>query len=303
MTQLQDWEVLSQLLPLSWRGIEVPCVSITSSATNRLSEHEQYGVPAADVENGGRKSAAHTFAIPFRRLLFNYVGLYPRIFRQFVKALINTSAGKLRHPEFGLMDCQVASWSFTWTGTKRDGCDLQVTFKETNELGLTLEKAAVSVVDAQQLALELQIMMLEAKPPITYEDPSGLTLSEQLAKVASLKLLAELEIAGALAEVQRVVDGVNGILDIVGSLTDADASAMYAAGGGIVDAMNKLESSLSVGGSGKRIAQKINDKERTVSESAVHFGMATSSFYSMNPKAARSGTVLKNQTVLVYEAA
>ena len=301
MAKLQDWEVLSQLLPLTWRGIEVPCVSMNSAGSNRLSEHEQYGVPASDVENGGRKSATHTFEIPFRRLLFNFVDLYPRIFRQFLKAVLDTSVGKLQHPEFGLIDCHVATWSFTWVGTKRDGCDLQVTFKETNELGLTLEKAAPSVVDAQQLALDLIILMQEANPPIKYEDPSGLTLAEQLAKVASLKLLAELEIASALAEVQRVVDGVNGILDMVGSIGDPNASAMYQAGGGIISSMEKLSSSLGTSGSSKRIGQKINDKERTVAEASAFFKMDTGSFYALNPKAALSGTVQRNQTVLVYE--
>ena len=300
MTQLQDWEVLSQLLPLEWRGLNVPCVRMSTASGNRLTDHEQYGVPAADVENGGRKPATHTFTIPFRRLITGYVGLYPRVFRQFLKALTDPSSGKLQHPEFGLLDCYVDTWSFEWVAEKRDGADLQVTFRETNELGLTLEKAAPSVVEAQQLALDLQNMMFDAGLP-AYEDPSGLTLAEQMAKVASLKLLAELEIASALAEVQRVTDGVNMILDMVGSLTDPTASPMYQAGASIVASMDKLASSLSVSGSSKRIAQKINDKDRTAAEAAAHFGMSTGSFYSLNPKVGLSGSVLPNQTVLVYE--
>ncbi|MCK9357684.1 MAG: DNA circularization N-terminal domain-containing protein [Dehalococcoidia bacterium] len=298
---IQDWEVLAQLLPLTWRGIEVPCIRMGTACGNRLAEHEQYAVPASDVENGGRKSAKHSFTIPFRRLILGYSELYPRTFRQFLKALLNPDVGKLQHPEFGLIDCQVGDWSFDWVAEKRDGCDLQVTFIETNENGLTLEKAAPSVVDAQQLALDMAVMFLEADPPIVYEDPSGLTLAEQLAKVASLKLLAELEVASALAEVQRVIDGVNGILDVVGSLTDPNASAMYSAGASIVASMEQLTKSLTVSGSGKRIVQKINDKERTVAEASAHFGLATGAFYSLNPASGRSGTVLANQTVLVYE--
>lgn len=296
-----DWEVLGQLIPLQWRGIEVPCVKMSMACSNRTTEHEQYDVPGADVENGNRKAVRHTFVIPFRRMIAGYVNLYPKTFRLFIKALLDPDAGPLQHPEFGEADYVVVDWSVEWTPDKRDGADLTVTYVETNENGVAIENATPSMVDAQRAALDLQQWMTEVDPPIEDPSPSELSLDEQLAQIASLKLLAELRIAEALAGIEQVIDRINGLLDVIGGSTDPLSSEMYAACVTIGSACAALKENLSLAGAGKKIRQRINDKQRSVADAAAHFAMSTGEFYQLNPALGRVGKVGENEAVLVFE--
>ena len=296
MSQL---EILSKLVPLMWRTIEVPARQNSMSGGSRLVEHQQWGVPGAHIENTGRKAERFTFTIPFRNGIWGYNDLYPGTFRKFFSACLDTTVGKLVHPEFGELDAHVSDRSVRWDPKARDGCDMEVTWVETNE-NATLEQAP-QITDKVALAEYCEEIMHEIDAP-EFDDGSGLSLAETLAKLASMKLLLDMRAAAALAKVESAINGVNNLISAISSIRDPKSWNALDALGSIESSLQDLKNSAPGAGTVKKVAAKTTTKELTPTQTAAAYGMEVNEFFALNPRAALSSTIAIGTTVYVTVA-
>lgn len=299
-----DLEVLSRLLPLKWRGIEVPSVNTTLSFSHRLVEHEQVGVNGAHVENTGRKAAEFSFRILFRGGITGYTDLYPSRFREFWDACLDGSVGILQHPEFGQLDAKVQSFSLVTDASRRDGHDLDIVWKETIENGSALEFSAPSPIDeAIMLASQLDTQYNDVAMP-EYDDGGGLSLSETLASIKGQLLLAQLDIVAISAQLSNAINAVNGMIDLLGTLSDIKSSPAIQSLKSVEAALSRLNDSIAAQVAtavGKRLALRIAQEASTVARTAAYYGMGLAEFIALNPKTASTGKVSLGEEIFVYE--
>lgn len=299
-----DLEVLSRLLPLKWRSIEVPAVSTTLAFSHRLVEHEQVGVNGAHVEGTGRKSADFTFRVLFRGGISGYTDLYPNRFRQFWDACIDGSVGTLQHPEFGQIDAKVQSFSLVTDSQRRDGHDVDVVWKETIEDGFSLDFSEPSPIDeAIALASQLDTQYNDVEMP-EYDDGGGMSLSETLKSLKGQLLLAQLDIVAISAQLSNAIGAVNGMIDMLGSLRDIKSSPAIQSLKSVESALSKLNNTVFpqiAKGTAKKLVLRVAQEASTVARTAAVYGMGLAEFIALNPKTASTGKVSSGEELFVYE--
>lgn len=134
--------IFEQMLPCSWRGIEIPVSALRLSLSHDLAEHKYVGVDGANLEATGRNSMQIEIVIPF----FNGIvpgknekwtanNLYPVRFRDFLHAFVDRTTGVLQHPELGEITCKPETLDFNLEPTHRDGVEVTARFRETVILG------------------------------------------------------------------------------------------------------------------------------------------------------------------------
>lgn len=303
-------DALARLLPLSWRGIEVPCQQNGLRFNQRLVEHKQHGVSGAHVENCGRDSARFSFRIPFRGGISGYTDLYPSRFRQFWDACLDGSVGVLVHPEFGSLDCKVESLNLVYDPNRRDGVDVDIEWVETIEGDISLETAANSPInDAIKLAVNLETIL--TKPRIPKPNEKSLfeqirstvkSIKEGIAKINGQIQLAQYSVVSVMADIEGVVNAANDLTDTAAKLTDPDSSAIYNEGLAIVAAMQKLGEKLPSAAPSKTVTQKVLTKLTAVVDAASQFSMSLNEFFALNPTAALAETINPGTILFVYEA-
>ena len=293
-------EILGRLLPLKYNGCEVPCQENSTSASNRLVQHAQWGVPGAYVENTGRQPASFEFKIPFRAGIAQYNDLYPERFRKFWNACLDPTPGMLQHPEFGSLIVHVDKWAVNWMPNARDGADMTVSFVETNEQQSSLEAVGSSpIVTAVYIAGNMDSfdkLVLSSK----YEDPSATDLLTSLRQIQGMVQMAQMDVARCTAQIEGTISAVNSALDTIASVTDPNQW-------GLIDSLSRIEAALTetkqkLGSQRKRIAQKLNDKPQSLSTASARFGMTLADFCGLNLKAAGRGGTLMGESLYVFEA-
>lgn len=292
-------DALGTLLQLSWRGIEVPCQANSIDPKQRIVEHKQWGVQASHVENTGRDSARFSFKIPFRGGISGCTDLYPTRFRDFFNACLDGSAGKLIHPEFGELDACVESHPVSYDPNRRDGCDMDVVWIETNENEYVLEQSYL-MADAVALATQLDGNFPDVEIP-PFDDGSGLSLTESLKKLQGELLLAQLSVASIIASVGNTIDAVNGMIDFASSLANPQASV-------VAQYLKDIEASLSAfiaklpgSRSVRTVIDKIVQRTQPVENAAASYGMSMEDWFALNPMTAATGEVKTGDIVFVYE--
>lgn len=293
-------DILAHLLPLKWRGIEVPCTVNDVDVNHNLVEHNQYGVSGGEQENTCRKSARFSFHCLFRAGIAGYKNLYPTTFRDFWNACCDRTTGPLQHPEFGLIDCKVASFKIAYEPTKRDGLDLDVVFVETIEKGISVDLTAASPITyAVWLAGDLETISTFIEVP-EYDDGSGLTLKEALAKIKGTISLAGMSVSNMLSDIQSSINAVNGMLDMLNTSTDVKSWEA-------IDILKQIESSLEM--TAEKAATLTTNKTIEIKNVAVggipsvvasQFAMSIEDFYKLNPMLAIYDTIPVGLQVFVY---
>lgn len=290
-------DVLGGLLALSWRGIEVPCQQIGMDGSHRLTEHNQYAAQGGYQENGGRVASSFTFRIPFRNGIVGWETLYPGTYREFLDALLDPTTGDLNHPEYGLLACKAASWSVVWDPQKRDGCDLDVTWKEHND-GSGLEDAEMFVgVVADAATFDLEARELD----VGYDDGSGSSIVDVLGGLQGQLELLQLSVGDQLTKITNTINAVNDMVDALEKLTDPKAWGVADAGKKILASLNALAENVSVPGKIKKVAIKINDTRGPATQVAGKWGMSSDDFLKLNPSTAITGTVEEGEEFFVFE--
>lgn len=293
-------DILGDLLPLSWRGIDVPCQANEMSGGHSLVEHNQYGVAGGEQESCCRKSVRFSFRVPFRVGIAGYEGLYPQTFRDFWNACLDGSTGPLIHPELGLVDCKVDTFKAVYDPQRRDGVDMDVVWAESIELGISVDIAAESPINtAIGLAGDLEDIATDVEVP-EYDDGSGLSLKQALAKIKGTIQLAEMSVVNSLNDISNTISAVNDMIDYAGTLTHPESYA-------ILDALKGIESNLqtlkekTLAGRKKRIAIRVTTSDMRVTYAAAKFGMTIEEFFGLNPLLAVSTTVKAGSEILVWQ--
>jgi prophage DNA circulation protein len=131
-------DVLAQLLPAAFRGIQFPVIRMTMSIAHELAMHTYWGVDGARIEATGLEPMRFTFTVPFintiapgKKERWEAGRLYPYQLRQLLDAFRKKADGILQHPEFGDIRCKADKLDFEWEATRRGGADATVSFVET----------------------------------------------------------------------------------------------------------------------------------------------------------------------------
>lgn len=291
-------DVLATLLPLKWRGIEAPCQANDIDITQRVVEHKQYGVQASHVESTGRDSARFSFRVLFRAGLMGYDDLYPTRFSEFWQACLDSTPGKLEHPEFGELDAVVQSVKLHADPRARDGYDIDVVWLETNEGDITLEQSTL-MGDAIAIAGDLEAVTDVEVPP--YDDGTGLSLAEALKKIQGAILLAQLSVAEIGGMIASTVGALNDMIDVLAYSTDPKTGPILQSLKDIEAACSATAEALPGAAQTRRVVERLTAAASTVADLAAKHGMDLGEFVALNPTAAATGKVAAGALIFVFE--
>lgn len=293
-------ELLSKLPPLSFRGIEVPCMANSVAFSHGQVEHRQHGVDGAAIEHTGRDSAKLQFKIPFLVGIDGFGALYPTKFRDFWNACLDGSVGPLIHPEFGEFDVVCKSFTLSVDPNVRSGYMVDVEWLETVEDGVSIADNPLGPVsEALGLAEDWDAIKGEINPEPIYDDGTGDDPLAALKKLQGQLLLAQLSVQDAILSVDRIVTGVNGVIDFIDASTDPSGEAWI--GRGIMTGIEaKLqETKEKISPNQKQIQVVIAEREVAVRDAAAASGMGLEAFLRMNPKYGATKTIKAGQEYFV----
>lgn len=219
-------QLFSNLLPMSWRAIEVPYEETSIELRQDLAIHKFSDRDGAHIEGTGRAPLQFRARIPFinglsRGLQESWVQpLYPLVWRQFFAACADRTTGLFIQPELGEFKCKVESFSTTWSATRRGGVDCNVVWLETDdsidELGFDLASPS-PLANAQQAAGDLDSDILNLDPAIVpqpYVPPFSFSdLMMSIRAVTDIPTLLSKEFAGRIDnfiyQAQQLEDSLN----------------------------------------------------------------------------------------------
>lgn len=221
-----SFDVLAQLDGCSWRGVPFPLVSLEDSFEHDGVDHEWVDRDGGHVEATGRKVMPISMTIPFRNgtapgrnELWGGRVLYPDVFNAFRLAFADRTSGELIHPELGRLICKPKTFRRTFDVMKRDGCDVSVTWKQSddNESDLVDAFSQPSPIgSAKALAADLDQLVGELHPaPLPPDDPSP-SFSDMM---NGLQALADApgklsqQIGGAIDNIAGKIDRLNDAVD------------------------------------------------------------------------------------------
>lgn len=297
-----ELDVLRRLLPLSWRGIEVPCAQNSLEFEHGQVPHYQIGVAGAHVEHTCRHSATFQFRVFFRGGISGYTDLYPSRYRDFLNACLDGSLGPLVHPEMGLLDAKVKQCSVITDPNRRDGYDMDVTWIETVEEGSALELAANSPIsEAISLGRDLETNYTTADVP-TYDDGSGMSLTQALKSLEGQWMLMQFEVVSMLANIENIIGAINSMIDTLSTSTSPSSSPVSTALKGIIAALAQLENDLMGTSKARKVGMKITQRDDTVAAVAASLSLGVSEFFQLNPRFAETGKVPNGSMVFFYES-
>ena len=219
-------QLFGNLLPMSWRAIEVPYEETSIELRQDLAPHKFADRDGAHIEGTGRHPLQFRARIPFINGLSQGPQeswdrpLYPLVWRQFFAACADRTTGLFVQPELGEFTCKCESLQTTWSATRRGGVDVVCVWLETDdnidELGFDLAapsplanaQQAASDIDAGTIALNPAVVPQPYVPPFTFTD-----LMMQIRSVTDLPTLLSKEFAGQidnyLYQAQQLEDSLN----------------------------------------------------------------------------------------------
>lgn len=228
-------DILEQLLPASWRGLQFPVVSMRSTIAHDLVEHKYWGVDGARVEATGLAPCRHSFRVPFINGLKTGHGetwsdLYPNHLRRVAIAFQDKKTGVLQHPEFGEIACKAERFEIDWSSERRGGVDAELSFVETIVEGdtdkLTFPSPvkevdlSASELDGPTMKADLKALLkakgLELPPYLLDKEPFSFTdAMNAIKKVTDYPALVSRRAGGKIDSVvyqaQRVEQSVAGL--------------------------------------------------------------------------------------------
>lgn len=223
MTELQDQ--FSQLPHLSWRGEDLlPVLERDHEFAHEGADHAVIYRNGVAVEQTGAGARLFSYTIPFREGITKgpYGGLFSRTMLKFWRAFHDDkSPGPLYDPIYGPITCVPQRWNERTDINRRDGVDVQVTFKEHVPVETTETAASPTLdslqTDAQRLDEEVAAVEwpIQQPPPAASADPLSIAagvvqqgnfaVSRTKAAVHEVAMrMGEIEDAAAVAESNAV---------------------------------------------------------------------------------------------------
>lgn len=224
-------DLLAQLNGCSWRDVPFPVVSLEDGFEHDHADHEFVDRDGGHVEATGRKIATFAMSIPFRNgiaagrnELWGGRLLYPDVFNAFRLACADRTSGVLMHPEIGRLTCKVKTFKRTFDVQRRDGCDVQVTWKQSDDNEADLVEALSRpspIATARVLAADLDQLSAELNPPPLPPDDPSPSFSDMMNSLqAAIDAPAKLsqQIGGAIDNIAGKIDRLNDAVDRLNSV-------------------------------------------------------------------------------------
>lgn len=123
-------DILKQLHPASWRGIQFP---VAARDFGFQQDHEDHRFIFRDeklIESLGQENPTYRYTIPFREDIAKgpWKNLFVAVYPEFLAACLDRTNGILDDPVHGPVQCKVTSLQETVDVNRRDGVDVEVTF-------------------------------------------------------------------------------------------------------------------------------------------------------------------------------
>lgn len=219
-------DILSQLKPCTFRGIEFVVSSFNVRLAHDLAEHKRVGIDGGSVEETGRNPLVFTCRAIFRNHVtvnkaagyFATSAMYPDRFQQFLDAVGDGTNGDLQTPHMGTFKVKVRSVNVPLNPNIRDGVDVDVEFVESGEDALP---SLSSVTSAKQAGADLDAKS-QFKPPEDEKDGFSFeSVMGAMNKVAGVANRVELLQKRALGKVKAVIFRVNRTISAYKSLANS----------------------------------------------------------------------------------
>lgn len=224
---------LSQLLEASFRNVPFPTAGLEVSFSHDGPEHRIFGKDVNNVENTGRNSRVWSAQIPFfngvraGRAEHQLLGkvLFPVLYRQFLEAMKDGSAGELVDPDTGPVNVKPRTCRARIDPLRRDGFFVDATWIESDDsvdgTAPALDSPSpVTVLDIESKNLDTLIGTMNPPPPVADGDPpfgSFAGLFTSLRSVLDTVELQQQRIAGVInnfsSELDRLKESVDRLND------------------------------------------------------------------------------------------
>ncbi len=224
-------DLFSQLLPMSWRGIEFPTANFRVSLNHDLVEHKFVNRDGAHVEATGREPLVFTARALFRNGIRKgknekwEAGLYPDGWKRFMVAAADRTTGILQHPELGHISCKLKSAEVAWNAEVRDGVDVDITWVESTDEGLEVLDAITSdspITDVMVASKDLDASLSFTRDPTPEElkvpgEPSFEDMINDIQSITDQASLLNRRVSGKIEAAQYratlLVDSVSKAAD------------------------------------------------------------------------------------------
>jgi len=298
---MPDYDILSRLLPLKFRGIEIPALANDLELNHNLVEHNQYGVSGGEQENTCRKSVRYSFRCMFRNGIGWPKPLYPGVYREFWNACADRATGPMIHPEFGYQEVKVATVKIHYDPTWRDGCDLDVVWLETIEGGMSIEMSASSPISyAIGRAGDFDAIKGNISPVPVYSDGSGDSLLTALKKIQGAALLFQLGMADLAASIENVANGVFGMMDTLASVGSPSAWEAHDILSDVAASLLETTDALGATMTRKKIDIRTTKMAAPATQLAMLYSTPIEDFFKLNPMLATMNPVPPGTDVFVH---
>lgn len=165
--------IKSEMPPLRWRTIEVPCD--TANITGQLVQAARpYPYLDVDAHEGVRRASE---VIEANLYFLNTVqaGSFPDLFRLFYAAVVDKSIGPLVHPARGFLYARVLDYQISYDAKDRAGCTMRVRWTETRQDASTSPARIDVPPDAREVSrdADLAVDAVRVLYPTTTDAPVG----------------------------------------------------------------------------------------------------------------------------------
>lgn len=152
-------DVLRDLFPLQWKGLELPCADITYEKVKRLTRHSVSYLSGQVIRNMGADAEAITYTIPLYQNFFGmrWGNAFTDIFPRLIALFNEETPGELIDPVHGARQAYCVQLGYTITAGNRGGVPVQISFVQDTEIDayvddtlLTLNAARVSAEEYQR---------------------------------------------------------------------------------------------------------------------------------------------------------
>ncbi len=301
-------DVLSQLLPASWRGVPFPILSWSVGWSHDSVEHKPYRKKVSNVEDTGLNSRVFSFEIPFRNGIVPGPAeeklrgkvLFPYLLMKFVDEFNKDDSGILVHPLFGPVNCKSGEIKLASDGKKRDGIEVQATFKESDDSaeGTAPKPDTPAVVHGMAMdadALDAELGSLN--PPLEHEDGVPFASFSQIGAL----LRAPYDTASMLS--MRFTNANSAMAAELTRLKEAVYRANDVNLWPINDLITKLRNALAdmqsgSGGTSARMMRYVVPKEMTLGEISTLLNVSIEDLLASNPMIADEPLVRRGVQII-----
>lgn len=168
---MPNFDVLSQLLECSFRGISFPVDSLDLDLSHDLIQHRRMDRNGARLEDAGLRAAVYNIKAPFCNSIARgpnetWNNLYPDTKNKMIDALSDRSTGDFVHPELGLRRCKPASFKTGLDPNYRSGIVISFTLiEDTEEDDATLLTTNANIPIGSSSAISLDATIGNLNPP------------------------------------------------------------------------------------------------------------------------------------------